>query len=126
MVCSAGCGATRATLTGPLLNAANGSSLDLSKGFLEVSFDGEVTAHGSGLVTLRGGSHTLGSDAILTPQRRSVHRRRSERSVDRPRQCLPDHNIWAGRWGARFSRRRFTPARANLEGALLNAGREAR
>ena len=56
-----------ANLRGALLNAGNGSALNLTGGFMEASSGGQVTvAPGAtnSLITLHGGSHTLGPSAI--------------------------------------------------------------
>jgi len=61
-------GATRpkATLRGPLLNAANGSTLNVTGGFVAAADGGQVVVTGSGaigtLVMLQGGSHTVATD----------------------------------------------------------------
>ena len=56
-----------ATLGGALLNAGSGSTLNLTGGFIQASSGGQVNvAPGvtNSLITLHGGSHTLGGSAI--------------------------------------------------------------
>src|SRR5262249_57090626 len=56
-----------ATLAGTLLNAANGSALNLTGGLIEAVNGAQITVAAgttNPLITLHGGSHTLGASAI--------------------------------------------------------------
>ena len=113
-----------ATLGGALLNAAGGSTLSLTGGFIQAANGGQVNmAPGAtnSLITLHGGSHTLGSDAIgIFSGGQFTGGSASAALIDLDNAQLTGLNrvLQVGGFGADG----VTPATANLGGALLNAG----
>ena len=125
-----GVGVTPATanLRGALLNAGTGSTLNLTGGFIQASNGGQVNvAPGvtNSLITLHGGNHTLGGDAIgIFSGGQFTGGSTSAALIDLDGAHLTTTGflfgnvLQVGRLGADG----VTPATANLRGALLNAG----
>ena len=114
-----------ATLAGALLNAASGSTLNLSGGVIQAANGGQVTVDPgvtTPLITLHGGSHTsLGGDAIsIMSGGQFTGGSASAALIELDNAQLTGFNSVLQVRG--FGADGGTPARANLGGALLNAG----
>ena len=113
-----------ATLAGALLNAASGSTLNLTGGFIQAANGGQVIVDPgvtTSLITLHGGTHTLGPSAIgVSNGGQFTGGSASAPLIELDNAQLTGLNtvLQVGGFGADG----VTPATANLGGALLNAG----
>ena len=110
-----------ANLGGALLNAGTGSTLNLTGGFIQASSGGQVNVDPgatNSLITLHGGSHTLGASAIGVFSGGQF----TGGSASAPLIDLDNAQLTGARSVLEADGVGVTPATANLGGALLNAG----